>query len=59
MPFTKEEGGLINNFAPETKTYQAEPPSKAEKRNYLITGIAAIALVGGLLFIAYSASNVG
>lgn len=59
MPFTKEEGGLINNFAPETKTYQAEPPTTSEKRNYLLTGIAAIALIGGLLFIAYSASNIG
>ncbi|HEY9596706.1 MAG TPA: ssl1498 family light-harvesting-like protein [Cyanophyceae cyanobacterium] len=59
MPFTKEEGGLINNFAPETKIYQAEPPSNSEKRNYLITGIVAIALIGGLLFIAYSASNIG
>ncbi len=59
MPFTKEEGGLINNFAPETKTYQAQPPTNTEKRNYLITGIAAITLIGGLLFIAYSASNIG
>lgn len=59
MPFTKEEGGLINNFAPETKIYKAEPPTKTEQRNYLIIGIAAITLVGGLLFIAYSASSVG
>jgi hypothetical protein len=29
MPFTEEEGGLINNFAPETKTYHAEPPTKS------------------------------
>lgn len=58
MPFTKEEGGLINNFAPETKTYMAEPPTATQKRNYLVLGMAAIALVGGLLFVAYSASGV-
>jgi hypothetical protein len=58
MPYTREEGGLINNFAPETKTYQAEPPTKAEQRNYFILGLVAITLVGGLLFVAYSASNI-
>ena len=58
MPYTKEEGGLINNFAPETKTYQAEPPTKVEQRNYVILGLAALTLIGGLLFVAYSASNI-
>ena len=58
MPFTKEEGGLINNFAPETKTYMAEPPTATQKRNYLVLGMVAAALVGGLLFVAYSASGV-
>lgn len=58
MPYTKEEGGLINNFAPETKIYQAEPPTKTQQRNYLILGMVAIALVSSLLFVAYSASNI-
>ncbi|MCA1990706.1 MAG: ssl1498 family light-harvesting-like protein [Coleofasciculus sp. S288] len=58
MPYTKEERGLLNNFAPETKTYQAEPPTKGQIRNYLIWGTGALILVGGLLFIAFSASNV-
>jgi hypothetical protein len=57
MPFTKEEGGLINNFAPETKTYLAEPPTGAQKRNYILLGVAALVLVGGLVFVAYSASG--
>lgn len=57
MPFTKEEGGLINNFAPETKTYLAEPPTGAQKRNYIVMGMAALILVGGLVFVAYSASG--
>jgi hypothetical protein len=58
MPYTKEDRGLVNNFAPETKTYKAEPPTKAQKRNYFLYGIAAILLVGGLVYIAYSASSV-
>jgi hypothetical protein len=58
MPFTKEEGGRLNNFAPETKTYQAEPPTKTEQRNYIILGVVALVLVSGLVFVAYSASNV-
>jgi hypothetical protein len=58
MPFIKEEGGLINNFAPETKTYEAEPPSATQKRNYVLLGMAALILISGLVFVAYSASNV-
>ena len=59
MPYTTEEGGLLNNFAKEPKVYQAEPPTKAQKRNYLVLGIAALVLVSGLVFVAYSASNIG
>jgi hypothetical protein len=59
MPYTTEEGGRLNNFAREPKVYQAEPPTKAEKQNYVLLGIAALVLVGGLMFVAFSASNVG
>jgi hypothetical protein len=58
MPYTKEERGLINNFAPETKVYQAEPPTKVQQRNYILLGTVALVLLGGLLFVAYSASNI-
>jgi hypothetical protein len=58
MPYIKDEGGLTNNFAPETKTYQAEPPTKTQQRNYLIMGVAAMVLVGGLLYVATLASSV-
>lgn len=59
MPYTTEEGGLLNNFAKEPKVYQAEPPTQAQKRNYLVLGIAALVLVSGLVFVAYSASSIG
>jgi len=59
MPYTTEEGGRLNNFAIEPKVYQAAPPTKAEQRNYIILGTAALALVGGLIFVAFSVSSVG
>ncbi|CAD5943209.1 hypothetical protein PCC9214_02063 [Planktothrix tepida] len=56
MPYTKEEGGRLNNFAVEPKVYTAEPPTSSQKRNYLIAGIAGIVLVGGLVVLAASIS---
>jgi hypothetical protein len=58
MPYTSEEGGLLNNFAKEPKVYQAEPPTATQKRNYIILGVAAAILVGGLIFVAFSVSHV-
>ncbi|ABA22828.1 conserved hypothetical protein [Trichormus variabilis ATCC 29413] len=57
MPYTNEEGGLLNNFAREPKVYQAEPPTAGQKRNYVILGVAATILVGGLIFVAFSVSS--
>ena len=56
MPYTTEDGGRLNNFANEPKMYQAEPPTANEKRNYLILGIVAATLVGGLFAIAVNVS---
>ncbi|MEL6138973.1 MAG: ssl1498 family light-harvesting-like protein [Cyanobacteria bacterium J06628_6] len=56
MPYTTEEGGRLNNFAQEPKMYQAEPPSASQKRNYIVLGAAAIALIGGVLAVAVSVS---
>ncbi len=57
MPYTTEEGGRLNNFAAEPKVYQAEPPTKSEQRNYIILGIGALLLVGGLFTVAIYASS--
>ncbi|HIK45663.1 MAG TPA: ssl1498 family light-harvesting-like protein [Leptolyngbyaceae cyanobacterium M65_K2018_010] len=59
MPYTTEDGGRLNNFANEPKMYQAEPPTTAEKRNYLILGALALALVAGLCVVAFSVSQAG
>lgn len=56
MPYTSEEGGLLNNFAKEPKVYQAEPPTGSQKRNYIILGIAALALISGVIFVAFAVS---
>ncbi|MDZ7949639.1 MULTISPECIES: photosystem II assembly protein Psb34 [unclassified Nostoc] len=57
MPYTNEEGGLLNNFAREPKVYQAEPPTEGQKRTYLLLGIAATALVAGLILVAFFVSK--
>ncbi|NJN86043.1 MAG: ssl1498 family light-harvesting-like protein [Leptolyngbyaceae cyanobacterium SL_7_1] len=56
MPYTTEDGGRLNNFAHEPKMYKAEPPTKNQKTGYLVMGIGAIVLLGGLCFIAVSVS---
>ena len=56
MPYTTEEGGRLNNFAREPKVYQAEPPSSAQKRNYVIGGVLALILVAGVVAVAVAAS---
>ncbi len=56
MRYTTEDGGRLNNFAIEPKMYKAEPPTQAQKRNYIILGIGAVALLGGLLVVAASVS---
>lgn len=58
MPYTTEDGGRLNNFANEPKVYEAEPPTGKEKRNYAIWAILAVILLGGVIAIAFYASNV-
>ncbi len=58
MPYTTEDGGRLNNFANEPKVYEAEPPTGKEKRNYVIWAVLALILVGGVIAIAFYASNV-
>jgi hypothetical protein len=57
MPYTTEEGGRLNNFAKEPKLYQAEPPTDGQKRTYIVLGVAAMALVAGLIVVAFFVSQ--
>jgi len=56
MPYTKEDGGRLNNFAVQPKMYVAEPPNKNQKRNYIIMAVMSLLLVGGLLFVTVAIS---
>lgn len=58
MRYINEEGGRLNNYAVEPKMYKAEAPSENQQRNYLVLGVAATALVAGLIFVAFSVSTV-
>jgi hypothetical protein len=56
MRYTSDETGLLNNYAVEPKMYQAEPPNSKQQRSYIILGVVALTLVGGLCAIAVSVS---
>ncbi|HEY9771365.1 MAG TPA: ssl1498 family light-harvesting-like protein [Coleofasciculaceae cyanobacterium] len=57
MPYTEEEGGLLNNFAREPQMYTADKPDSTEKRNYAILGVLAFLLLSGLIAVAVYASG--
>ncbi|NJM98703.1 MAG: ssl1498 family light-harvesting-like protein [Phormidesmis sp. RL_2_1] len=56
MRYTEDETGVLNNFAVEPKMYEAEPPTGAEKRNYIIMGSVAASLVVALFVVAAAVS---
>ena len=58
MPYTEEEGGILNNFAREPQMYTADEPTSGEKKNYLVYGVLASVLLGGVIAVAVYASNV-
>ena len=58
MPYTEEEGGILNNFAREPKMYTADEPSSSEKKNYVLLGALALAFLGGIITVAVYASGV-
>jgi hypothetical protein len=58
MPYTEEEGGLLNNFAREPQMYTAEEPNSSQKRNYAIFGVLAFLLLSGVVAVAVYASGV-
>lgn len=57
MPYTEEEGGILNNFAREPQMYTADEPTSSEKKNYAIYGVLAFVLVGGVIAVAIYASG--
>lgn len=56
MRYTVEDGGRLNNYAVEPRMYEAEPPTASQKRNYIILGALATALIAGVLSVAFVVS---
>ena len=56
MRYTVEDGGRLNNFAVEPRMYEAEPPTSSQKRNYIILGALATALIVGVVSVAFVVS---
>ncbi|MEM0979605.1 MAG: ssl1498 family light-harvesting-like protein [Cyanobacteria bacterium P01_H01_bin.58] len=56
MRYTVEDGGRLNNFAVEPEMYEAEPPTSTDKRNYVILGTLAAALIVGVMSLAFVVS---
>ncbi|MEO1093438.1 MAG: ssl1498 family light-harvesting-like protein [Cyanobacteria bacterium J06638_28] len=56
MRYTVEDGGRLNNFAVEPEMYEAEPPTSTDKRNYIILGALASALIVGIVSVAFVVS---
>lgn len=56
MRYTVEDGGRLNNYAVEPEMYEAEPPTSTDKRNYIILGALAVALIAGVMSLAFVVS---
>lgn len=56
MATTKDEQGLLNNFATEPKVYQATEPTSKQQSFYLLTGSLSALLVAGVVAISFVVS---
>lgn len=56
MYTTRDERGLLNNFASEPALYFAEFPSSEQQRRYWIQGLVAATLVAATIGISLAVS---
>ena len=54
--YTRDEKGIINNYATEPQMYFADYPSVEQQRSYLFQGAYAILLVSALMLTALAVS---
>ena len=54
--YTKDDEGIINNFAQEPAISTATYPTRQQQFRYLFLGAGAIILVATLLFISFAVS---
>ena len=56
MYTTKEENGLLNNYAVEPQITYSESPTSNEQRRYLIQGIVAALVITATIVTAFAVS---
>ncbi len=56
MQTTKDEHGILNNFAVEPTLYYAEAPSADQQRRYMVQGAVAAVFVATIFAIALTVS---
>jgi hypothetical protein len=56
MYTTTDENGILNNYAPETKFYYAEYPSKEQQIKYAFQGVVAVLFIISIVIIALGVS---
>lgn len=54
--YTKDDEGIINNYALEPGIYLAKYPNQKQQLSYIIWGAGAIAFVADLLVVAFVVS---
>lgn len=54
--YTRNEEGILNNYASEPALYYAEYPSLEQQRRYLTQGAVAILFVSTLILTAFGIS---
>lgn len=57
LGFTKDEEGLLNNYAIEPDLYPAEYPSSGQQRRYIFMAAGAIVFIAMLLLISFAVSG--
>ncbi|BAZ27639.1 hypothetical protein NIES4074_00660 [Cylindrospermum sp. NIES-4074] len=56
MYTTRNEEGILNNYATEPKVYCATYPSQEEQKSYLFQGALAVVFVTSLFLVALGVS---
>lgn len=54
--YTRDDEGIINNYAIEPDEYQADYPAPYQQRRYLFQGAIAVVFIGCIVWVAFIVS---
>ncbi|ACB52057.1 hypothetical protein cce_2709 [Crocosphaera subtropica ATCC 51142] len=54
--YTRDDEGIINNYAIEPDEYQADYPAPYQQRRYLFQGAIAVVFIGCIIWVAFIVS---